>query len=142
MNLLTQLADDSIERKPVEVEIVKGQVLRFRPSEEGEVEEARASAEREAEETYYKRDKNKELVPVPAAVQEWLPAKKETFVRATILSRFFIGEDDYRVARKLFCKIAKARPLTLDHIWTTWGIGASKAEAIAFQEDLEDSKND
>ena len=115
MNLLTQLADDSIERKPVEVEIVKGQVLRFRPSEEGEVEEARASAEREAEETYYGPK-----AVVPAAVKKWLPVKKTTFVKADVLSKFVLDCESDLKARKLFCQIAKTKPITFGVIYNQW----------------------
>ena len=137
MNLLTLMADTPVSSKPVKVTVFKGQELEFRRPSEGETEDVRLEANKEAEETYY----GKKCV-IPAAVQVWLPAKKESFIKATILARFLLGEDDYRPARQLFCKIAKTRPINFEHIWNSWAIGCTKAEAIAFEEDLEDSKND
>ena len=137
MNLLALLADTPVAVDTVKVEIAKDQVLEFRRPKEGETEEYTLEARREAEEAYYG-----EKVVIPQAVKEWLPAKRGSFIKATVLSRFFCGDDDYRTARKLFCKIARTRPINFDHIYNTWAFESSKAEAIAFAKELDDAKND
>jgi hypothetical protein len=132
--LLKSLAGIERKTEPIRVEIVKGEFLEFRSPGEGEIDDVRADAEREAE-SYFKENYQ------PTVQQkEWLPALKETFIRATILSRFLI-DDDPKGARRLFCKIGKNSPITFGVIFSSWQTGSVSAELKQFCEEVEARKN-
>lgn len=133
--LLKSLA--ALERKaePIRVEVVQGEFLDFRSPGEGEIEEVRSDAERESE-AYYKEGQ-----PTLSQHKAWLPEKKETFIRATILSRFLVGDMEHREARKLFCRIGKQSPITFGVIFKSWQEGAVMAEIKGFADEVEARKN-
>lgn len=134
-SLLKGLAGIGKRVEPIRVEIVSGEALEFRPPTEGEIEEARKDAEGEAE-SYYKDGYQ------PTVQQKtWLPLKRETFTRATILSKFLITEGKVNEARRLLCIIGKNSPITFGVIFTGWQNEAVNAEIKAFALEVESRKN-
>lgn len=133
-DLLSMLAGAEVDPLPISVEIVKGGDLKFRRPQEGELEALKKDATKEAKEHYKEEMKN-----LPQMT--WLPAKEESFIRATVMSRLALPEvEDNRPARKLLCQVAKTKPLTFDTIWNTFIEHAVSGELIDFAKEVEKRK--
>jgi hypothetical protein len=133
-DILTLLAESEVEVLPISVEIVKGGDLKFRRPAEGEMDALKADARKEAKDHYKEEFKN-----LPQ--MNWLPAKEESFVRATVMSMLIEPKaEDPRPARKLLCQVAKIKPLTFDTIWNTFIEQAVSGELVDFAKEVEKLK--